>query len=120
MTIDLTKYAVAVAVETESKPAKTDRTVEFCETLAKQGVRISYHGVHAIRYGKHTKGVPTYKPTLQALPIGAQWVICRKDGSYDKDAIAKWADVAPEGYRMMPVIPDSAVLEAYEAFLAAE
>lgn len=120
MTIDLTKYAVAIETRTEEKPVKVDRTVEFCSLLAEQGLRLTYGGVHAIRYGKLTRGVPTYKPTLQALPIEHQWVVCRKDGSYDKDAIAQWAHVAPEGYAAKPVIPEAAVLEAYEAFLAAE
>lgn len=116
--MDMSKYAVAVETTTTPKAPKIDRTVEFCTILAEQNVRITYGGVHAIRYGKFTRGVPTYKPTLQALPIEAQWVICKKDGSYDKVAIAQWAHVAPEGYRMMPVIHEAAVLEAYEAFLA--
>ena len=120
MTIDLTKYAVAVETRTETKPVKIDRTVEFCQMLAEQGVRLTYGGVHAIRYGKVTKGAPTYKPTLLALPLHQQWVVCKKDGGYDKDAIAKWADVAPEGYASKPVIPEASVIEAYEAFLAAE
>ena len=116
--VDFTKFAVAPVSTTTKEEAKVDRTVDFCRELAAQGVRISYGGVHAIRYGKPTRGVPTYKPTLNALGLEAQWVICRKDGSYDKEAIAKWASVAPEDFASKPVIPDEAVLEAYEAFLA--
>jgi len=118
MTIDFTKFAVAPVAKSTKEEAKIDRTVDFVRTLAEQGVRVSYHAVHIIRYGKPTKGVPTYKPTLQGLPIEAQWAVCRKDGSYDKEATSKWESVAPEGYRMMPIIPDEAVLGAYEAFLA--
>ena len=119
MAFDPTKFAQTVAAtSTEPRPRVRASHVQFLTELAMAGVRLSYGAAHTLVYGSITKGSPTYKPLLQALPIDLQWVMCRKSGTYDPEAIAAWGHLAPKGINDMPVIQAEAIQAAYAAWIA--
>lgn len=115
--MDFSKFATPVTVKAPKQDNRA-KVVGFLTQIAEQGFRISYHGVHAVAYGQVTRGTPTYKGILERLPVELQYVICKKDGSYAKEALEAWGDIAPEGFETRPVIQDRQALEAFAEFCA--
>ena len=109
------------ATPATSKSGEDTRTpvpvvVAFIEALQEQGLRVAYGAVHAVRYGRTTRGTPTYAAVLDALPLQMQYCICKKGGGYSAVATAKWREVSPPGSERRPVLQAENALAAFSAW----
>jgi hypothetical protein len=117
-------FASAPKGKKASKTAVTPQYVGFLTAVHESGNRLEYLANSAIAHhlGMITEGASKL-PTgairfLDLLPLKVQPVVCRRNGSYNGAAVAKWNSVAPGDLLTRPVIGPENVVAAFEAWTA--
>ena len=121
--IDFKKFAKAGKSKKNSAQLPSE-VLDFMQTCHEQGVRVDYSGFTKVlgeagALSEEASGVVIAGLRfINKLPIGLQYLVCKKTGSYNEEALSKWGDRVEESWLTRHVVQGNSARQLFKTWLA--